>query len=131
MIYYANRKNDLVNCFHEILSNESKILLSKHCKIHSVEITEIFSHSFLAKICESDNFTKKKLLTTVIWRNIFSVRVNFRNFHSVHCTLWKFRQLTPMLICSNFSSNHFSENFAEPSLENRAFLHHDDFSLIT
>ena len=28
------------------------------------------------------------------WRNILSVGVNLRNFHSVHCTLWKLRKFT-------------------------------------
>ena len=47
----------------------------------TVEIKEIYFHTFEQKFRENDAFTNN-----LIWRNIFSVRVFFSFFHiAVHC----------------------------------------------
>ena len=52
---------------------------------HSVVISKLFPHDFLAKIPSKYYFTKELSYTTytLISRKYFEVVVNFRNFHTV------------------------------------------------
>ena len=51
-------------------------------QVHSVEITEIYSHTYLSKFRENIIFIKE-ITEELIWQNNFSVRVNFAFFHTV------------------------------------------------
>ena len=48
---------------------------------------------FWQKFRENDVFIKE-ITKELIWRNIFSVRVNFTFFYTVKCTLWKCQKFT-------------------------------------
>ena len=50
--------------------------------VHSVEICIFFPHDFLLKFRQINFFTKE-LYCKSIWRKIFAVGENFRNYHTV------------------------------------------------
>ena len=58
-----------------------------HTTVHSVEITEIYSHSFLAKISWNQRFTKE-ITEELVWRNINV----FKKFSSRECKFRVFPQ---------------------------------------
>ena len=85
-------KKLLKSWFHEIFSliDWERIYSSSTLLVHSVEITEIYSHTFLAKISWTQCFTKE-VTKELIWQNIFLVRVNFSFFHTVYCSVEKWK----------------------------------------
>ena len=71
-------------------------MIQKFCKLLT-ERLQCGNYRNLRSLFFGKNFVKvtfllslaKEITKQVIRRNIFSVRVNFRNFHSVHCWLTK------------------------------------------
>ena len=61
----------------------SRILFRKWRVCHSVEICKFFPHDILQKFRQINFFTKE-LYCKSIWRKIFAVGENFRNFHTVY-----------------------------------------------
>ena len=53
-----------------------QLIVNKQLILYNVQITEIYSHTFLVKISSKQRFTKE-FTKELIWRIIFSVRVNF------------------------------------------------------
>ena len=97
------------NGFRRVESRGSKTAIHKNAKIIKIKIhslwmcsngrdlhstvlyliREIYSHTFLAKIRETNVFTKKKFTKELIWRNIFGYR-KFFIFHPFLAKLsWK------------------------------------------
>ena len=83
-------------------------------------------HAILAKVRESNVFTKE-ITKEMIWRNIFSVRVNFWNYHTAQCdkmkhlyTLTKktFRQMISLVISfvKTLLSRDFCQKWVRPSV---------------
>ena len=68
---------------------------------HSVVISKFFLHEFLQKFRQSNFFTKElELYCKSIWRKIFQVRENLRNY--VQTTLWD--TCTPVHTCGSFAN---------------------------
>ena len=82
---------------------------------HSVEITEIYSHTFCQKFRESNVFRipRKEITKVAILRNNFSVRVNYSFFHTV-CVRASHKSLNPivMIIRAKFEPKKLCHNFA-------------------
>ena len=61
--------------------------------LHIVEMTEIYTHTFLTKISRKQRFTKEVKYERVYFTKYSSVRVNFRGFHIVVSALPFFREI--------------------------------------
>ena len=58
------------------------IIPGRQCQIHSGNFRNSLSRIFGKKYRENNSFTKE-ITKDMIWRNIFSVRVNFSLYHTV------------------------------------------------
>ena len=96
MFYEFSAKSDVIKLYMYIVFNSTKFSVKPNAnqvalfnltrimklQYHSVVISKIFPHDFLAKI-PSKYFFTKELCYKLISRKFLEVGVNFRNFHTV------------------------------------------------
>ena len=85
----------------KLISRKIKVT-EKSWNFHTVEKQETYSHKkYFVKL----TFVGKMLLS----RNfcLISVRMNFRNFYTVHFTVWKFQNLSAIQILREITFGHF------------------------